>query len=98
METKMPWAGEEEGTLDMWHLIELMCCWCTQPANLSIQVSAPVMMPVRRRTLTGPTEELSVTITCPHCGGHMITTAANANKNKSNICRAHLARHECDKP
>ena len=59
--------------------------------------SAPVLRSLKqRRGENGVQEGLYVDITCPHCGDVIEALAASVAKNKSNICRSHLASKKCN--
>lgn len=61
-------------------------------------VSEPVELPVARRA-SGKSTDTYCWITCPNCPQNATnpfrTTAASLRKNKSNVCRAHIAKMGC---
>ena len=61
--------------------------------------SEPQLRSVKQKRRPGDEQTaLYVDITCPHCGDVIEAFAASAAKNKSNICKAHLASKKCNLP
>lgn len=60
-------------------------------------VSAPMERASKQRNVTGEgATDLYVDITCPNCGDVFEATHASVAKNKSHVCKAHLAKRKCN--
>lgn len=62
-------------------------------------VGEPVERAVKQRNAADPdAKDWYVDITCPNCGDVFEATSASVSKNKSHVCKAHLAKKKCNIP
>jgi len=62
-------------------------------------VGEPVERAVKQRNAADPdATDWYVDIACPNCGDVFEATKASVSKNKSHVCKAHLAKKKCNIP